>query len=128
MAQETVIHRADAELAAGAPVAVIPGDLAADGIDELLAAFVQYDTAARPQKVAGLLAAAGGRAVSVVTPQRSWLLSLTTSGVRVDEPGTVLRARRCRAWRRTCCSGCGTAAGRASRPRATRRRSRCCAR
>jgi hypothetical protein len=36
MAQETVIHRADAELAAGAPVAVIPGDLAADGIDELL--------------------------------------------------------------------------------------------
>jgi hypothetical protein len=40
MAQETVIHRVDAELAAGAPVAVIPGDLAADGIDELLAAFV----------------------------------------------------------------------------------------
>jgi uncharacterized protein (TIGR03083 family) len=88
MAQETVIHRVDAELAAGAPVAMIPGDLAADGIDELLAAFVQYDTAAWPQKFAGLLTAAGGRAVSVVTPQRSWLLSLTTSGVRVDEPGT----------------------------------------
>ena len=31
MAQETVIHRIDAELAAGLPVTPVPGDLAADG-------------------------------------------------------------------------------------------------
>jgi uncharacterized protein (TIGR03083 family) len=86
MAQETVVHRVDAELAAGQPVAAIPDDLAADGIDELLVAFVQYDTAAWPDEFAGPLASAGGRTVSMVTPQRSWLLRLTTGGVRVDEP------------------------------------------
>ncbi len=44
MAQETVIHRVDAELAAGSQIAAIPADLAADGIDELLVIFVQYGT------------------------------------------------------------------------------------
>ena len=37
MAQETVIHRLDAELAADLPVAPIPDDLAIDGIDDTLA-------------------------------------------------------------------------------------------
>ncbi len=36
MAQETVIHRIDAELAAGLPVIPVPDDLAADGVDEVL--------------------------------------------------------------------------------------------
>ncbi len=85
MAQETVIHRVDAELAAGEPVAAIPGDLAADGIDELLTAFVQYGTTGWPEEFAELLAPAGDRAVSVVTPQQSWRLRLTTTGVRVEQ-------------------------------------------
>ncbi len=85
MAQETVIHRVDAELAAGGPVAAIPGDLAADGIEELLVAFVQYGTTTWPGEFAELLASAGDRTVSVVTPQRSWPLRLTTRDVRVDE-------------------------------------------
>jgi uncharacterized protein (TIGR03083 family) len=42
MAQETVIHRIDAELATGETVAPIPDDLAIDGIDELLRTFVAY--------------------------------------------------------------------------------------
>jgi uncharacterized protein (TIGR03083 family) len=42
MAQETVIHRIDAELGAGALVAPVPDDLAIDGIDELLTVFVGY--------------------------------------------------------------------------------------
>jgi uncharacterized protein (TIGR03083 family) len=42
MAQETVIHRIDAELTTGEPVAPIPDDLAIDGIDELLRVFVSY--------------------------------------------------------------------------------------
>ncbi len=42
MAQETVIHRIDAELACGALVAAIPEDLAVDGIDELLKIFVAW--------------------------------------------------------------------------------------
>ena len=45
MAQETVIHRVDAELGAGvASIAPIPADLAHDGIDEFLVAFVEYGT------------------------------------------------------------------------------------
>ncbi|MFD7299284.1 maleylpyruvate isomerase family mycothiol-dependent enzyme [Streptomyces sp. NPDC059897] len=42
MTQETVIHRIDAELAAGGPVTVVPDDLAIDGIDELLNVFTAY--------------------------------------------------------------------------------------
>ncbi len=42
MAQETVVHRIDAELAAGQPVAEVPDDLAIDGIDELLKVFLAY--------------------------------------------------------------------------------------
>lgn len=40
MAQETVIHRIDAELATGQPVAPVPAGLAVDGIDETLKVFV----------------------------------------------------------------------------------------
>jgi uncharacterized protein (TIGR03083 family) len=40
MAQETVIHRVDAELAAGVPLSPIPDDIAIDGIDELLTLFL----------------------------------------------------------------------------------------
>ncbi len=39
-AHETTIHRVDAELAAGWRPAAIPADLAADGVDELLTAFI----------------------------------------------------------------------------------------
>jgi uncharacterized protein (TIGR03083 family) len=87
MAQETVIHRVDAELAAGARVATIPDDLAADGIDEVLVVFVQYGTGNWLEEFPGLIALTGDRAVRVVTPQRSWLLNLTTKGARVAEPG-----------------------------------------
>jgi uncharacterized protein (TIGR03083 family) len=87
MAQETVIHRVDAELGAGARVAVIPADLAADGIDELLVVFVQFGTANWLEEFPELIALTSDRAVSVVTPQRSWLLRLTTTGARVAEPG-----------------------------------------
>ena len=86
MAQETVIHRVDAELAARAEIAAIPADLATDGIDELLAIFVQYGTANWPEYFPELAALTGDRAVSVVTPQRSWLLRLTPGGARVAEP------------------------------------------
>jgi len=44
MAQETVIHRIDAELGAGTPVAPVPDDLAIDGIDELRDVFVMAAT------------------------------------------------------------------------------------
>jgi uncharacterized protein (TIGR03083 family) len=86
MAQETVIHRVDAELGAGAAIAEIPDDLATDGIDELLVAFVQYGTTNWPDYFTELLSSAGGRAVRIATPQRSWLLRLGTRDVRVEQP------------------------------------------
>ncbi len=45
MAQETVIHRIDAELGTGVPVAPVPDDLAVDGIDELLKVFTAFGVA-----------------------------------------------------------------------------------
>src|SRR5262245_57681463 len=83
MANETVLHRVDAELAARKPIAPIPDDLAADGIDELLIAFVQYDVMLSPGKVAALLAGDEESVVSVVTPLRSWLVRL--AGGRSEE-------------------------------------------
>jgi uncharacterized protein (TIGR03083 family) len=43
MAQETVVHRIDAEQAAGRPVTTVPDDLAVDGVDEVLKRFLGYD-------------------------------------------------------------------------------------
>jgi uncharacterized protein (TIGR03083 family) len=42
MAQETVMHRVDAELTAGVPLSPIPDDIAVDGIDELLKLFLEH--------------------------------------------------------------------------------------
>src|SRR6266700_2763359 len=52
MAQETVIHRIDAELAAGLPVTPVPDDLAADGVDEVLKRMLAYGSATRPEDFA----------------------------------------------------------------------------
>jgi uncharacterized protein (TIGR03083 family) len=89
MANETVLHRVDAELAAGEPIAAIPDDLANDGIDELLVAFVQYDVMVAPDKVAGFLTPAGESTVSVATPHRSWLVRMAAGTLRVDAPGVT---------------------------------------
>lgn len=83
MAQETVIHRVDAEQAAGASIAPIPDDLAGDGIDELLVVFVQYATTTWPEDFGELLDSPAERTVGVTTGGRSWLLHLGSAGVRV---------------------------------------------
>jgi uncharacterized protein (TIGR03083 family) len=58
MAQETVIHRLDAELAAqaatGRAVSPVPDDIAADGVDEVLVRFLGYGSTAWPDEFAGL--------------------------------------------------------------------------
>jgi uncharacterized protein (TIGR03083 family) len=47
MAQETTVHRVDAEQAVGQPVAPIPPALAVDGIDEIFTVFVPAVSAGR---------------------------------------------------------------------------------
>jgi uncharacterized protein (TIGR03083 family) len=72
MAQETVIHRIDAELGTGQPVAAVPADLAVDGVDELLKVFVAYSVAEWGDYFAGILAGSPGRTYTVRTDGAAW--------------------------------------------------------
>jgi uncharacterized protein (TIGR03083 family) len=72
MAQETVIHRIDAELAGGQPVAPVPADLAVDGIDELLKVFVAYNVAEWGDYFTDVLAGSPGRTYTVRTDGAAW--------------------------------------------------------
>jgi uncharacterized protein (TIGR03083 family) len=75
MAHETVIHRIDAELAAGHPVSPVPDDLALDGIDEVLKLFLGYGSARWPKGYGGLLDAPDERPVSVSTSHHAWAVT-----------------------------------------------------
>jgi uncharacterized protein (TIGR03083 family) len=72
MAQETVIHRIDAELGTGQPVAPVPADLAVDGIDELLKVFVEYSVAEWGRAFADILSGSPGRGYTVRTEGAAW--------------------------------------------------------
>ncbi len=72
MAQETVIHRIDAELGAGQPVAPVPADLAVDGIDELLKVFVAFGVAEWGDYFTEVLASSPGRTYAVRTDGAAW--------------------------------------------------------
>lgn len=74
MAHETVIHRIDAELGTGQPVAPVPSDLAVDGIDELLRVFVAYSVAEWGEYFRELLDEAPGRTYLVRTDGAAWRL------------------------------------------------------
>jgi uncharacterized protein (TIGR03083 family) len=87
MTQETAIHRVDAELGAGVAVAPIPADLAADGIDEFLVAFVEYGSRTWPDEFAEVLSTADGRAVRVETPEVTWLVRPTREDAVEVSPG-----------------------------------------
>jgi uncharacterized protein (TIGR03083 family) len=72
MAQETVIHRIDAELGTGQRVAPVPDDLALDGIDELLKVFVAYAVAEWGDYFTDILASSPGRTYAVRTDGAAW--------------------------------------------------------
>jgi hypothetical protein len=67
MAQETVIHRIDAELACGALVAPIPEDLSVDGIDELLKIFVGWSFSQWPEDFTEALKGSPGHGYAIRT-------------------------------------------------------------
>jgi uncharacterized protein (TIGR03083 family) len=83
MAQETVIHRVDAELTAGLEPAPIPDDLAVDGIDEFLIAFVEFGSRSWPEDYGDVLATADGRTVRLDAGAFSWMVRPTPDGVEV---------------------------------------------
>jgi len=83
MAQETAVHRWDAQTAAQglAGAAPIDAELAADGVDELLG-WLRWDWSQAPQ------ADAAGQAVLVSTADHSWTLTLEPTAVTVTGGGT----------------------------------------
>ncbi|MFD8572941.1 maleylpyruvate isomerase family mycothiol-dependent enzyme [Streptomyces sp. NPDC059639] len=91
MAQETVIHRIDAELAAGQQVAPVPEDLAIDGIDELLKVFTQYAVSEWPDYFTDTLAGSPGRTVEIRalgTKAAAWRISTGPARFTVEDgPG-----------------------------------------
>lgn len=88
MAHETAIHRIDAEQAAGLVVNPVPNDLAVDGIDEFLNAFVAYRSVAwrGREAVARLLDTPDGRPVLVREDGgRAWWLAAFPAGIAVAD-------------------------------------------
>ena len=90
MAQETVIHRIDAEQAAGRPVTPVPDDLAVDGVDEVLKRMLAYESAGWPDEFAqlkgGHLASEDGRdTITVTAGQAAWTLRPSPRGVAVED-------------------------------------------
>jgi uncharacterized protein (TIGR03083 family) len=90
MAQETVIHRIDGQLAAGSHVTPVPDDLAVDGVDEVLKLFLAYGATSWPQEYAG---AASGHpettsdkeSIVVQAGPASWTVALTPRTVTVTD-------------------------------------------
>jgi uncharacterized protein (TIGR03083 family) len=94
MAQETVIHRIDAELGTSQPVAPVPADLAVDGIDELLKIFVAYGVAAWPDYFKDILDGSPGRTYNVRTDGTAWQIRTApglfeVNDVRLDAAADV---------------------------------------
>jgi uncharacterized protein (TIGR03083 family) len=92
MAQETVVHRMDAQLAAGEPLTPAPDDLTIDGADEVLKRFLDYGAATWPEEYAavegGHLAGDDGTDTVVVTVGPvSWTVRPTPSSVSVADGG-----------------------------------------
>jgi uncharacterized protein (TIGR03083 family) len=86
MAQETVIHRVDAELGTGQPVAPIPDDLAIDGVDELLKIFVAYCVGEWASDFKEILDRSPGRTYALRTDGAAWRVR-TGPGTFVVEDG-----------------------------------------
>jgi len=92
MAQETVVHRIDAQLGAGQPVTAAPDGLAIDGVDEVLKRFLEYGAGEWPAEYRGVegghLAGADGKDAIVVTAgPSSWTVRPTPDSVGVADGG-----------------------------------------
>jgi uncharacterized protein (TIGR03083 family) len=85
MAQETVIHRIDAELGTGQPVTPVPADLAVDGIDELLKVFLAYSIGAWGDYFTDALAGSPGRTYTVRTGGATWRVRTGPGLVAVED-------------------------------------------
>jgi uncharacterized protein (TIGR03083 family) len=89
MAQETVVHCIDAELALGAGVAPVPDDLAVDGVDEFLMIFLGNGSQHWREFFEEDLRNADTRPALVTTGGFAWQVSVTPAGVLVSPGGAT---------------------------------------
>jgi uncharacterized protein (TIGR03083 family) len=99
MAQETAMHRIDAELGAGASIRPVPEDLAVDGIDELLTTMVRYAFTEWPEDFTAVLEPSPGRTLVLradpdgSSPGAAWLVRTGPGRLTIGGgPGTPLDA------------------------------------
>jgi uncharacterized protein (TIGR03083 family) len=81
MAQETVIHRIDAELAAGVPSQPVPEELALDGIDEVLLVFLAWSSTKWTEEFAAELEPKEPGSIGVSAGGKRWLVSWEPTGL-----------------------------------------------
>jgi uncharacterized protein (TIGR03083 family) len=86
MAQETAVHRVDAELAIGERTPIDP-ELAVDGVDELLSVILPAVQQNWPDAITSVLADAAGEVVEVRAGGREWRLRLGQAGAEFGVPG-----------------------------------------
>jgi uncharacterized protein (TIGR03083 family) len=89
MTHETAIHRIDVEVALGEGVVPIPRDVAIDGIDELLAGFLTYETRQFTDEHKANLSDWHGRSVLVWAGTAGWRVTLRPDRAQVTtaDPG-----------------------------------------
>ena len=83
MAQETAIHRVDAELALGEPLSPIPDDLALDGVDEALVRFLRFGAEGWFEYFEPELKNSTGAAVEVRPEGGRWRVAWTPTAIEV---------------------------------------------
>ncbi|WP_100444406.1 maleylpyruvate isomerase family mycothiol-dependent enzyme [Glycomyces xiaoerkulensis] len=124
LACETVVHRADAELAAGGRIGPVDDELGADAVDETLAIKLAWGSRVGRERLAGPLARHGGLRVGIDAHGRTWTVHVATGRIDIEDslaagaqatvsgtPGEILMWL----WRR---SPVGAVAGRGDRDKA----------
>jgi uncharacterized protein (TIGR03083 family) len=86
MAQETAIHRVDAEGGAGREITPMAPELAVDGIGEVLG-WVVYGSVEWHEEFADALAKADGRPLLLSAGAVGWLITMTPERVVLTETG-----------------------------------------
>ncbi|GAA1693844.1 maleylpyruvate isomerase family mycothiol-dependent enzyme [Glycomyces endophyticus] len=85
MAQETLVHRVDAELAAGRPVGPVDDALALDGIDEMFTVMLSWGSRAYRDWVADDVNANLGLELGVRAGKQEWTVIVSVAGIDIAD-------------------------------------------
>jgi uncharacterized protein (TIGR03083 family) len=85
MTHETLVHRADAELAAGLPVGPIDAALALDGIDEMLMVMLSWGSRTDRDWAHDTVAENDGLQIEVKAGSQSWTVICSVAGIAIAD-------------------------------------------